>query len=182
MKFLDITRVKGDVLNELLVVLGGVALLFGGSQVEIPLKPVPINLMTVAVMLIGLTYTPRKAIESLLIWIGLGAVGFPVFSGFGGGIHHLMGPTAGYIAGCTLAAFLMATLKEKFTLNSLVFDALLCLLGTSLVFLLGVAWLSNLIGFEGAVVHGFLPFILPGFLKAGLLCAGLQIIRYYRRG
>ena len=73
-------------------------------------------------------------------------------------------------------------LKEKFSLNSLISDALLCLFGTGVVFIFGVTWLSQLIGFEGALLHGVLPFILPGFMKAAILCAGLQILRHYRQG
>lgn len=172
---------KTSVVKELLIVFGGVALLFAGSQIEIPLRPVPINLMTVAVMLIGLTYSPRRALESLLMWVGLGAAGFPVFSSFSGGYLHLLGPTAGYIGGSVVAAFLMALVKEKFELNSWISDALLCLFGTSLVFVFGLSWLSKIIGFEAALLHGFFPFILPGFVKAGLLCTGLQITRHLRK-
>ena len=58
----------------------------------------------------------------------------------------------------------------------------LCLLGTGIVFSLGVAWLSYLIGFEKALMSGVLPFILPGLVKAGLLCTALQILRHYQRG
>lgn len=182
MQFLSDVKSKTIVWKELMTVLGGVILLFAASQVEIPLNPVPITLQTVAVMLIGLTYSPRRAVESHLIWLGLGAVGIPVFSGFAGGMSHVVGPTAGYMAGFVVSTFLMATLKEKFSLNSWRSDVLLCLMGTLIVYSLGVAWLSYLIGIEGAFVHGFLPFILPGFVKAGLLCTALQILRHYRRG
>ena len=182
MKFLFDAKSKANVWYELMVVLGGVLLLFAASQVEVPLKPVPITLQTVAVMLIGLTYTPRRALESHLIWLGLGAVGVPVLSGFAGGLAYFTGPTAGYMAGFVVSSFLMATIKEKFSLNSWLSDALLCLMGTSIVFLLGAGWLSQLIGVEGAFVSGVLPFILPGLVKAGLLCTALQILRHCRRG
>lgn len=182
MDILSTIKSKSTVLNELMVVFGGALLLFAVSQVEIPLKPVPINLLTVGVMLIGLTYTPRRALESHLVWIGLAAAGFPVLAGFLGGIDRLFGPTGGYIAGCVTAAMLMAKLKEKYSLNSWISDALLCGLGTLIVYTLGVAWLSQLIGFSNAIMHGVVPFILPGLIKAGLLCTALQIIRHYKRG
>jgi biotin transport system substrate-specific component len=180
MEILSAIKQKSKSLNDIMVVLGGVILLFAASQIEIPLHPVPITLQTVAVMLIGLTYSPRRAVESLLLWIGLGVLGFPIFSGFSGGAHILVGPTAGYIAGFIMATYLMATLKEKLSLNSWVYDVLLCLMGTVIVFTCGVLWLSQLIGFSNALVHGLLPFILPGIVKAGLLCTGLQILRHFR--
>ena len=182
MQFLSDIKSKTVIWKELITVLGGVILLFAASQVEIPLKPVPITLQTVAVMLIGLTYSPRRALEAHLIWLGLGAIGIPVFSGFAGGIIHLAGTTAGYMVGFVVSAFFMATVKEKFALNSWLSDVFLCLMGTLIVFSLGIAWLSHLIGFEGAFVHGVLPFILPGLVKAGLLCTALQILRHYRSG
>jgi biotin transport system substrate-specific component len=173
---------KSKNLNDVLVVLGGAMLLFAASQVEIPLKPVPMNLGTVAVMLIGLTYTPRRALEAHLIWLGLAAVGLPVLSGFGGGIACFSGPTAGYLVGYVVSSYVIATLKEKFSLSSWRSDAFLCLLGTLIVFIAGVTWLSHLIGFSNALTHGVVPFILPGFVKAGLLCTALQILRHYRCG
>lgn len=182
MKFLSDIKSKTHIWRELIVPLGGALLLFAASQVEIPLKPVPITLQTVAVMLIGLTYTPRRAVESHLIWLGLGAAGFPVFSGFAGGFLHLMGPTAGYMAGFVMAVFLMATFREKFSLNSWISDVLLCLMGTLIIFSAGVAWLSQLMGIEQAFIHGVLPFIIPGLVKAGLLCTALQILRHCRQG
>jgi biotin transport system substrate-specific component len=169
-------------LNEILVVLGGVLLLFAASQVEIPLKPVPITLQTVAVMLIGLTYTPRRAVEAHLIWLGLGAAGLPVFAGFAGGIACFSGPTLGYLVGFVVSSYVMATMKEKYALNTWISDAGLCILGTLIVYTLGVIWLSQLIGFSNAIMHGVVPFILPGLVKAGLLCTSLQILRHYRRG
>lgn len=181
MEFLSAIASKSKAFNELLVVLGGVMLLFAASQIEINIKPVPINLQTVAVMLIGLTYTPRRALESHLIWLGLGAVGLPVFSGFGGGLIHLTGPTLGYLLGFAISSYVMATIKQKYAYNSWISDALLCLLGTIIVFCCGVTWLSHFIGFSNGIMHGIVPFILPGFVKAGLLCASLQILRHYKR-
>ncbi len=182
MKILSTIKSQSSVWNELMVVLGGVILLFAASQIEIPLKPVPITLQTVAVMLIGLTYTPRRAVEAHLIWLGLAAVGLPVLSGFAGGLAYFGGPTLGYLVGFVLSVYVMAMLKEKYSLNSWISDALLCLLGTVIVFSLGVAWLSQLIGFSNALMHGVVPFILPGLVKAGLLCTALQIIRHYKAG
>ena len=164
-----------------MVVGGGVILLFAASQVEIPLEPISITLQTVAVMLLGLTYSPRRALAAHLVWIGLGGMGFPMFYGFSGGLDILVGPTAGYIMGFVVSTYLMATLKEKLALKGWFFDALLCLMGTIIIFIFGVIWLSYLIGFSNALIHGVLPFILPGLVKAGLLCTGLQILRSYRR-
>ncbi len=174
------THTKLTAWQNVLLVFGGAILLFAASQIEIPLKPVPITLQTVAVMLIGLTYSPRRALEAHLLWLGAAAAGLPVLSGFASGIPYLVGPTGGYFVGMTIAACSMAFLKQKLSLNSLKSDALLILMGTATVFFFGVAWLAQFIGFEGAITHGFMPFIIPGFVKAGVLCAALQALRHAR--
>ncbi len=175
------SQLKSIPWNELLIVFGGAALLCATSQIEIPLQPVPVTLQTVAVMLIGLTYSPRRAVEAIGLWIALAAAGLPVLAEFSGGLVKLMGPTGGYIAGFVIAVYLMATLKQKFSLNSWQSDVLLTLLGTLIVFTTGVLWLSHLIGWSNAFYHGIAPFILPGIVKGGLLCTALQILRHARR-
>ncbi|MBY0502230.1 MAG: biotin transporter BioY [Alphaproteobacteria bacterium] len=180
MQVLSAIRLKSTLWNELLVVFGGVLLLFAASQIEIPLEPVPITLQTVAVMLIGLTYSSRHALESILLWYGLIAIGFPLLAGFKGGIGYFAGPTGGYLVGFALSAYLMAFFRERFSLNSWISDALLCLIGTLLLYTLGVAWLAALIGFSDAIAYGVMPFILPGVIKGALLCTVLQLVRQYR--
>jgi biotin transport system substrate-specific component len=175
-----ILTTKSKTLNDLIVVFGGVILLFAASQIEIPLKPVPITLQTVSVMLIGLTYSPRKALETHLLWLGLGVAGLPVLAGLGSGIAHFSGPTAGYLVGFVLSTYVMALIKEKFELNSFLSDAMLCLMGTVIVFACGVIWLSQLIGNMNALMVGVVPFIIPGVVKAGILCSALQILRHFK--
>lgn len=178
--FID-SHLKSIPWTELFVVFGGAALLCATSQIEIPLQPVPVTLQTVAVMLIGLTYSPRRAVEAISLWIALAAAGMPVLAEFSGGISKLIGPTGGYIVGFIPAVYLMTTLKQKFALNSWQSDALLTLLGTLIIFITGVTWLSHLIGGTNAFYYGVLPFVLPGFVKGGLLCTALQILRHARR-
>lgn len=182
MKFLVNHFPKTEVWAEMLYLVGGIVLLFAAAQIDIPLKPVPVTLQTVAVMLIGLTYSPRRALQAHLGWLGLAGLGFPVLTGFKGGIMSFVGPTGGYLAGFVVASFLMATLKERFSLNSWKSDALLTLLGTVILYTLGVAWLTYLMGWPNSLYLGLLPFLLPGLVKGGLLCTALQIVRRTRRG
>lgn len=183
MEFLSTSLQKSKIWTEILMVLGGVMLLFASSQIQIPLRPVPITLHTVAVMLIGLTYKPRQALETIFLWLGLAAVGCPVLSGFSGGLAKFVGPTAGYLFGFVIAVYLMSMLKEKFSLNHWTYDALLCLMGTVILYVFGVIWLTHLMGnFKVAFFAGVVPFILPGLVKAGILCSILQTVRHFKKG
>lgn len=162
---------------ESLKIILGALLLFASGQLAIPLEPVPIVLTTVGVMLIGLLYERHTALFAVLTYITAGALGAPIFQGFEGGIRHLYGPTAGYIAGFVLAVLAMTWLRERFTLNSFWGMLLNCSIGTLMIFIPGVTWLSILVGFESAIQFGVLPFILPGIIKAFMLSGALRIIQ-----
>ena len=68
------------------------------SWLSVPLA-VPITLQTFGVFFILFYAGGKKALASLLLYIALGAIGLPVFSGFGNGMSVLVGPTGGYILG-----------------------------------------------------------------------------------
>lgn len=68
---------------------------------------VPFTMQTFAVfMAVGLLGGKRGTM-AVLVYILLGAVGLPVFSGFGGGLGYLLGKTGGYIIGFIGSALTM---------------------------------------------------------------------------
>jgi biotin transport system substrate-specific component len=164
----------------LMKVFIGVVGLFATSQVAIPLQPVPMTFQTFSMLLIGLTYRPSEAFFSFLGWLFLGALGFPVFANYLGGVQLLLGPTGGYLLGLWVAAVAMAWLCEKIktkTFKTLIFIA--CA-GQAILFGLGVSRLSCFVGWSQAFATGLAPFILWNPLKTGLavLCArGLLLKR-----
>ena len=75
------------------------------SQISIPMPSgVPVTLQTFAVALIGAVLGWPLAASSVCIYILLGAVGIPVFSGLRGGLQVLVGPTGGFIWGFLIMA------------------------------------------------------------------------------
>ena len=60
---------------------------------------VPFTLQTMGVFLAVSIVGGRRAVLSVVVYILLGAIGMPVFSGFTGGIGILLGSTGGYIIG-----------------------------------------------------------------------------------
>ena len=82
------------------------------AWISIP-APVPFTLQTMAVFLaVGLLGGKRGTI-AVAVYIMLGAVGLPVFSGFNGGIGALLGPTGGYLIAYPLMALLIALILNK---------------------------------------------------------------------
>ena len=49
----------------------------------------------------------RDALFTVVVYLLLGAVGVPVFSGFQGGVGVLLGPTGGYLLGFAVVPFVV---------------------------------------------------------------------------
>ena len=136
------------------------------SWIAIPF-PVPFTLQTLGVYCALLILGGKKGTVSILLYILLGVVGLPVFSGFSGGIGHLLSPTGGYIWGFLLCALLYLC-AEKFTKSSIAKKAAVLSLGTLLCYIAGTVWFVLSIqsdSFFLAFVLCVLSFIVPDALK-----------------
>lgn len=77
------------------------------SLISVPMPSgVPITLQTFAVAFAGYLLGAKKGTASVLLYILIGAVGLPVFSGIKGGFSVLLGPTGGFLWGFIVLALL----------------------------------------------------------------------------
>ena len=84
------------------------------SQIAIPMPTgVPVTLQTFAVALCGYFLGAGKGAAALSVYLLIGAVGVPVYSGFKGGFQVLLGPTGGFIFGFIAMAFLCGLSFKK---------------------------------------------------------------------
>jgi biotin transport system substrate-specific component len=136
-------------LRALLLALLGSALLTISAKLEVPFYPVPMTMQTLAVLVLGIAFGARLGAATVLLYLAEGAVGLPVFAGtpeLGIGIAYMMGPTGGYLAGFVLSAAITGWLTERrHDWPALV---LAVAAGSIVVFIPGVLWLAQLIGFE----------------------------------
>src|SRR5579863_7285513 len=66
--------------------------------VPLPFTPVPLTLQNFGVLLVGLALGPRRAFAALVLYLGEGLMGMPVFNPTGvGGLAQLLGPTGGFL-------------------------------------------------------------------------------------
>jgi len=70
-----------------------------GALISIPLQPVPVTLQTLFLYLAGSLLGGGLGALSQTVYIMLGVIGLPVFSGGKAGLGVLMGPTGGYLVG-----------------------------------------------------------------------------------
>lgn len=137
------------------------------SQLTIPLPLVPITGQTFAVGLAATILGLRYGTLSVIIYILLGAVGVPVFSGMSGGLGSIVGPTGGYIIGFLPAALFIGFYLEKFGFTK--GHAIAAnLIAMALTLLMGAFWLkfSANLSWTAALFSGILPFLIGGVLKA----------------
>lgn len=147
------------------------ALLAVCSWISIP-AAVPFTLQTFAVFLTLLLLPAREGILAIAVYLLLGAVGLPVFSGFRGGPSALFGPTGGYLTGFLLTG-LVALIFEKLRWTS--FPLRLCglALGLLLCYTAGTVWFvvtytAGPMTVGKALSLCVLPFLIPDGIKLAL--------------
>ena len=152
----------------LTAVMAAVICVLGPISMAIPISPVPISLASMAVYLAVTVLGMKLGTLSCLIYLLLGLVGLPVFSGGSAGAAKLFGPTGGYLVGYLFLALIAGAFVGRYTENkwkSIAFAALGMVLGTMVLYAFGTAWLAYSAGmdFQAALWAGVIPFI-PGDL------------------
>lgn len=159
-----------------LKVIIGVILIATSAQVQIPIKPVPITMHTVAIMIVSLCYNKREAMASVISFVVLGAMGLPIFTGFDSGVDYILGKTGGYIIGCIACTYIITHLREKYGETHYMYLVIYTTFGTIALYTLGVLQLSYYIGFGRALIYGIIPFVIPGCFKILFATASIRLI------
>lgn len=144
------------------------------AQVEIPLRPVPITLQTLGVLLTGALLGSSRGVLALLLYLAEGAVGLPVFAGGAAGLAYMLGPTGGYLVGFVVAAGAVGWLAERGWDRRPAWTALAMVLGNLLIYAFGVSWLAVLLGdLRAALVQGALVFVVGDLIKIAVATLAL---------
>ncbi len=158
--------INQNIVNVLLI-LFGTLLLTLSAKVQVPFWPVPMTMQTFVVFLIGSTYGVRLSFLTLVAYLIEGAIGLPVFAA-GGGIVYLTGPTAGYLYGMTIAAVVISYFSNIGYSSSYIRSFISIIIGSVIIFALGVLYLGSIIGYSKAIQAGLLPFIPSELFKIAL--------------
>ncbi len=159
--------------RNLVYVAVGAALLAVCSWISVP-TPIPFTLQTFAVCLIAALLGWRLGLEALVVYILLGAVGLPVFSGFKSGVGALLGVTGGYIVGFLFTALVVGLAADRLGRKPLVL-AVSMALGVLLCYAFGTVWFVRVytaskgaISFLSALSMCVFPYLLPDAVKIAL--------------
>ena len=144
------------------------------SWITIPVFSIPYTMQTFAVFLASGILGGKRGFFAVAVYLFLGAVGVPVFSGFRGGISALFGTTGGYLLGFLATALLIWAVTSAFgrslpVLAGAMADGLLA------CYAFGTAWFWILYTRENgptalSAVLGWcvVPYVIPDLVKMAL--------------
>lgn len=150
--------------------------------ISLPIGPIPISLSILVIVITTMVLGTWRALVSYTVYLLLGAVGMPVFSGFQGGLAKLAGPTGGYLVGFFLL-ILIGGIVMELTKGNLLLTILAMAVGVAADYVLGTAWFmlqteSTLAHALEVCVYPFIPVdlakILVGVLFGRLVKTSLK--------
>ena len=159
---MPIEKLRMVVLASLMAALTAV-----GAYIYVPIGPVPIILSTLFVILSGLLLGSRWGLASMALYLLVGAIGLPVFSGGKGGFAHFMGPTGGYLFGYLVASWITGFISER-SPGRMILDIFAVITGSLVLYAVGVPWLKLVtqMSWTKALMVGVLPFLIGDAIKA----------------
>ena len=140
------------------------------GPLSVPVGPVPISLATLGILLSVYVLGTKEGTAACILYLAIGAIGLPVFSGFQGGFAKIAGPTGGYMLGYLFLALIAGWFIHKYY-DIIWLQFIGMCLGTVVLYVFGTVWLAHVAGmtFMEAMAAGVLPFIIGDVLK--MICA-----------
>lgn len=147
------------------------------AWISVPVGDSAVSLQTFAVFLALGVLGGRAGMAACVVYLCIGAVGVPVFTGFRGGIGVLLGPTGGYLWGFLLAAlcywFLEGRMPRWLTMA----------LGMAVCYACGTAWYYLAYaggGLWAVILQCVVPYLIPDAIKISLALMLTDRVKGYR--
>ncbi len=141
------------------------------AWITVPLGAIPFTLQTFGFFLVTVVLGWRNGLFAILLYLLLGAVGIPVFSGMKAGIGVLFGTTGGYLIAAAAIPLLYGLFTHLFG-KKIVPEAIGLLLGDVVVFIFGTVWFiivysssKGAVTVTDALAWCVIPFIIPDLAK-----------------
>ena len=151
------------------------ALTVVSSWISIPTSP-PITLQLFAILLSLYLLGGRGGVVTVVLYLSIGALGLPVFSGFSGGVGYILGASGGYLFGFLFGAVIYWILEKPLSFlkhYKIILSAILIII----VYIFGTLWFA-LVYASGSASGIFallsvcvLPYIIPDAAKLVLALA-----------
>ena len=169
---------QSKIVKNLFLALIGTIILAISSKIKIPFYPVPMTMQTLVVLAIGIGFGWKLGVATITLYLLEGILGLPVFYGTpekGIGLIYFTGPTMGYLIGFLIAAFLAGKFNYD---NNLIKNFIKLTVAVSFVYILGMVWLAELVGWDKPIFKlGAQPFLLAELFKILLVTFAINQIK-----
>ena len=147
----------------LIALMTALTCILGPLSIPLPFSPVPISFTNLVLYFSVFVLGTKFSTISYIVYLLIGLVGLPVFSGFSGGPAKVVG----FVFLTVIAGFFVEHFKGKLS-----FAVLGMVLGTIVCYLFGTIWLSMQlnIGFVAGLGVGVFPYIPGDLVKIAIAC------------
>lgn len=142
------------------------------AWLTVPMPDVPFTMQTFGVFLALLLLGGQRGTLAILLYILLGAVGLPVFSGFRGGIGSLLGTTGGYIIGFLFSGLIYWVITALIRKENTIVRFLSLTAALLICYAFGTVWFmtvylrsSGTISLGLVLMKCVVPYLIPDFAK-----------------
>jgi biotin transport system substrate-specific component len=158
-------RIQRVVLDVCVVLVYGLLIALSAQfRVPLPFSPVPITGQTLTVLLAGGILGVKRGTLAALAYLMMGFLGVLPFAG-----GSLLGPTGGYVIGFVVAVYFIGTCTTKGWTTRWWTTLIILFSGNIIIYLFGLPWLAQFVGWHSTLSLGFYPFLIGDLLK--LACA-----------
>ena len=163
-----------------------IALITICAWIAIP-ATVPFTLQTLGIFTTVGFLGGKKGSIAVFIYILLGIIGIPVFSGYNGGISAILGPSGGYILGFLFLALCMWLIEYLFghhlitLLISMIIGLFACYAFGTLWFMISYTQSTGTIAFSTVLGWCVIPFIIPDFIKIFISLLIIKRIKNFKK-
>ncbi|NOY89539.1 MAG: biotin transporter BioY [FCB group bacterium] len=134
-------------------------------SINLSFSPVPVTGQTFGVLIIAMALGRTRGLSVIMAYLLEGAMGLPVFAGGTAGVVRFVGPTGGYLLGFLGAAFAVGYLADKGWDKGYFKSVLAMIIGTTIIFICGLLWLSVFVPMKNIFTVGLIPFIPGAIVK-----------------
>lgn len=162
----------------IIALMAAIMCVAGPNSIAIPISPVPITLTNLVIYFASYVLAPKNCTISYCLYLLLGLVGLPVFSGYSGGLSKLAGPTGGYLIGFVFTAFVCAFFIWKWS-SKIYMHVIGMIIGLSLAYIFGTVWFCIVYetDFIAALSMCVFPYLIGDAVKIIIAAAAGPVIR-----
>lgn len=161
MKTNDLTRIA---------LMAAVLCILAPVSIPIPVSSIALTLATLVLYFMAYLLKPQQAIAAVGLYLLLGAIGLPVFSGYMAGISRFAAPGGGYLVGYLFLAGISSVFVHRFPQPPLQIGGMF--LATCVTYVVGTFWLATVTNapFLAALPAGALVFLPLDAVKIFFAC------------